>query len=115
MDLSKRERVQIFFARLAVAPPASTATDALQLLSEILKGVEDEFTDVPYASEQWKDDGRMYPPQEDSIRGDELPEVIRYRNKGHNTRIHSSGAIRIETTGGVCLLNKPSANGHLIP
>lgn len=83
-------------------------------MSETLNGVEDEFTDIPFNPETWMHDGRMYPPQEDNARCDVLPDVIRYRSRGHNVRIHASGAICIETPRGICLLSKPSSNGHRI-
>jgi hypothetical protein len=114
MILSKGERVSVFLDRLTQAPPASSGDEALMLLSETLNQVEDELTEITFDPTRWMDDGRMYPPQRDNAHVDDLPDVVRYRSKVHNTRIHISGAIRIEKVGGECLLNKPSLSGHLI-
>lgn len=113
MAIEKRERIKIFLQRLEAAPPANNAEEALQLVTDVLNGVEDELTSIPYNPELWMDDGRMYPPQADSARRD-VPDVVRYRSVSHNTRIHRNGAIRIERIDGTCLLNKPSQNGHTI-
>lgn len=111
---SKAERVAEFLKRLEAAPPAKSSDEAYALVANTLNGVENELTSIPYDPERWMDDGRMYPPQADSARESPLPDVVRYRSKAHNTLIHVSGAIRIETVGGQCLLNKPGHNGHLV-
>jgi hypothetical protein len=114
MGISKRIRVVAFIERLATAPPAGSDADAIVLVAKTLNDVEDEMTSIPYNPGTWEFDGRMYPPQPDSAR-DAGYGLTRYRSKGHNTLIHSSGAIRLTTTGGICLLNKAAKNGYLIP
>lgn len=114
MGISKRLRVEAFVERLATAPPASSDADAMVLVAETLNDVEDDMTSIPYNPGTWEFDGRMYPPQPDSAR-DAGDGLTRYRSRGHNTLIHSSGAIRLMTIGGTCLLNKPAKNGYLIP
>lgn len=42
---SKEERFAEFLRRLAAAPPASSAREALALVSETLNQVEDDLTD----------------------------------------------------------------------
>lgn len=114
MLISKEERLQEFLRRLDAAPPAKDAEEAFALVVKTLNSVEDELTSIPYNPDLWMDDGRMYPPQPDNARDDPLPEVVRYRSKGHNTRIHSTGAIRIEKVGGECLLSKSAHSGYMI-
>lgn len=97
MTLKRAERLAIFVSRLMAAPCADSAEEAYVLLSNTLNAVEDEHSGVPYDSDQWASDGRMYPPQSDSIRDIEgRPELTRYRNRAHNTIIGQNGAIRIE-------------------
>jgi hypothetical protein len=115
MSASKGERFNKFLERLSAAPPAASAEDALALVSKTLNEVEDEFTSIPYNPDLWMDDGRMYPPQTDSCREDPAAGVVRYRSRRHHTRIHVSGAIRIEEVNGLCLLQKPGRNGQSIP
>ena len=114
MIRDKRERFAIFVQRLMEAPPASSAEDALMLLSTTLNAVEDEFTDIPFDPSQWMSDGRMYPPQADSAR--DVPgrsDVTRYRSKAHNTFIAKNGAIRIEVaTSSIVVLSKPGSDGN---
>jgi hypothetical protein len=78
-----------------------------------LNEVEDELTDIPYAPENWQTDGRMYPPREDSAR--EVPgidDLIRYRNRGHNTYIRDDGAIEIRDMNGTVVFAKAGADGE---
>jgi hypothetical protein len=112
--LSKPERTKIFIDRMNESPPAEDAEGAYQLLCETLNKVEDEYTTIPYNPSGWEYDGRLYPPQLDSARNTEVEDVVRYRSKRHNTRIHSSGAIRIDEVNGQCLLNKPGKSGYTI-
>lgn len=112
-EATKDERFAEFLRRLTMSPPASTAEGALQLLSQTLREVEDELTDIPYQPDSWQTDGRMYPPQEDQAR--DVPgreDVIRYRNRGHNTFIRNNGAIeiRVYATDQI-VFSKLGANG----
>jgi|SRR5947207_1440277 len=113
--IAKSERLRELFRRLAAAPPAANANEARELLAFTLTQVEDELTDVPNNPENWRTDGRMYPPQNDSRR--EVvgwPNVIRYRSIWHNTYIASNGAIEIAAVGGDVLLSKAGADGRRI-
>lgn len=114
MDVPKQHRLAVFLERLAAAPAAGSAEEAFELIARTLNEVEDELTSIPYLPASWLTDGRMYPPQPDSLRDDPLPEVDRYRSRGHYTRIHVSGAIRLEELSGRCLLDKPARNHHRI-
>lgn len=111
-DSSKDERFAEFLMRLSAAPSASTAQDALSLLSDSLNQVEDELTDIPYAPESWQTDGRMYPPQADFARDvSGREDLVRYRSKVHNTYIRNNGAIEIHDTNGTAVFSKAGTDG----
>ena len=111
--LPKQKRLEILFKRLEVAPPTNSADEALELLAITLNAVEDEHSGIPHNPDAWKDDGRMYPPQEDNRRGVAgRPSLRRYRSAKHNTFIGLNGSIGIETVEGKVLLDKPGADGR---
>jgi hypothetical protein len=68
MEVPRRERLDEFFRRLVAAPSAGTADEAMEQLSNILDGVEDELTGIPNVPDNWREDGRIYPPQADHKR-----------------------------------------------
>jgi hypothetical protein len=112
-DSSKEERFAEFLRRLAAAPPASYAHEALRLLSETLNQVEDDLTDIPYAPENWQTDGRMYPPEDDAARA--VPgrdDLFRYRSRAHHTYIRDNGAIEIRDINGTLVFSKAGADGE---
>jgi hypothetical protein len=71
------------------------------------------MTSIPFNPDFWQTDGRMYPPQPDSIREVEgQPKVKRFRSRRHNTYIAENGAIEIKSIPeGVVILAKPGADG----
>ena len=82
------------------------------MLSATIREVEDALTDIPYAPENWRTDGRMYPPQEDSAR--DIPErvdLVRYRSRVHNTFIRTNGAIEVRDIAGNVVFTKPGSDG----
>lgn len=95
--MTKRKRLALFFRRLDAAAPVNSAAAALQLLTDTLNAVEDEFSGVTLNPLLWESDGRMYPPQEDSRRSVAgRPSLRRYRHAEHNTFLGVNGSIRIE-------------------
>ena len=113
--LTKAERLLEVIRRLEAASPASSADEAFELMASILNAVEDELTGIPYAPDNWRSDGRMYPPQDDAKREvPEMPGWTRYRNRAHVTLIGPNGEIRIDEVSGKCLLNKPGPHGPKI-
>lgn len=115
MKLPKRERLKKFIDKLSEETPARNEEEALELVSKTLNDIEDEYTTIPYDSESWMDDGRMYPPQMDARRKTENSKIVRYRNKGHNTYIGTNGSIRIEDIRkNQILLDKPGSDGKHI-
>lgn len=109
---SKAERFQEFLKRLSAAPPADSGSEALTLLRDTLNEVEDQLSGIPYQPEQWQNDGRIYPPQEDNAR--DVPgraDLVRYRSRGHSTWIRSNGAMEIRDATGTIVLSKLGADG----
>ena len=108
---TKEERFDVFLQRLAAAAPASSARDAFGLVGQTLNEVEDELTDIPYQPGNHESDGRMYPPQKDSVR-DVLgrTDVVRYRSRGHSTYIRENGAIEIQDLIGNVVFRKSGAD-----
>ncbi len=115
-DTSKGERVKEFLRRLAATPPASDHDEAMGQVADILNGVEDELTSIPYDPTFPVNDGRMYPPQPDSKKV--VPgriDLSRYRSKGRSTFIGDNGAIRIIDHGtGRVVFDKPGADGQRV-
>ena len=115
-DATKPERFAEFLWRLAAAPPAADFDEAFRQVGDILNAVEDEMTSIPFDLANWQTDGRMYPPQMDSLRA--VPgraDVRRFRSKRHSTLIGDNGAIEIrDENGGGTIFAKPGADGQSI-
>lgn len=112
---SKAERLEEFYSRLRLARPAKIFEEAYELICSTLNAVEDELTDSPYDPERWQEDGRLYPPFDDSFR--EVPghpRLRRFRSLAHNTYIGDNGAIEIRNLAGEVELEKPGADGKRI-
>lgn len=108
----KRQRLKEILRRLSLAPPASDGASALRLLGSIIGRVEDELTTFPDAPDGWADDGRLYPPQDDNLRSVAgRNDLVRYRNRGHNTYIRTNGAIEIRTLDGEIVFQKAGGDG----
>lgn len=113
MVVSKRDRLQEFYRRLMEAPRAATLDEALGQLTAILNAVEDELAGVPNNPGNWRHDGRIYPPERDSMRASPArPGVTRFRSLAHNTYIGANGAIEIVSLDGTVELRKPGADGR---
>lgn len=92
----KSERLSEFYERFGKAPPSSSFDEVYGLFVTLMNAVEDEFSGVPYDPARWQTDGRLYPPQIDSIRDvPDRPFVKRFRSKSHNTFIGTNGAVEI--------------------
>lgn len=88
--------MQEFFARLERHPPCASFDEAYKGLVSTLEAVEDELTGVANNPANWREDGRLYPPQHDhwSPEGG-YPRVTRMRTKGHYIFIATNGAIEV--------------------
>ncbi|WFU31480.1 hypothetical protein QA635_33915 [Bradyrhizobium brasilense] len=118
--LDRRQRIAVFLDRLGSAAPAASHDEAFELLRRTLTAVEDELSGVPDDPDNYLDNGRLYPPRQDSRRKvPGRPDLVRYRSKGHNTWIGLNGAIRIEELSGKsggqrCCLDKPGKDGRTV-
>lgn len=114
--MDKKARTDLFFVRLLAAPVCGSVEDALEQVAQVLNGVEDAFTMIPFNPGAWDSDGRMYPPQEDRRRDvPDHPDIRCYRSVGHNIWVANNGAIRITLAKGatVCL-DKPGLDSRTI-
>jgi hypothetical protein len=94
--MDKRERLVAFLGRLKAAPPTSSREEAFQLIETTLNQLEDEFTNIPFDPQRWRDDGRLYPPQADSRRDvPDRPDLVRYVTVAQSIVIRDNGAIAI--------------------
>jgi len=112
-DRPKSERLAEFLSRLGSAPAANSFDEAYEQLCAVLNDVENSMTSIPFNTDRWQTDGRMYPPQADSIREVEShPKVKRFRSLKHNTYIGDNGAFEIRSAReGEIILTKPGADG----
>jgi len=110
---SRAERVAEFYRRIKAEPAPATRLARREQLARLLKEVEDEMSGIPYDPEERGDDGRMYPPRDDSERDvPNAPGVTRYRTKGHNVFIGDNGAVEVQIVGtGEQQLALPGADG----
>ena len=103
----------MFLQRLQAAPPASSADEAFALLAKTLNAVEDEFSGVPNRPEHYRTDGRLYPPQEDRrAKCPERPSLRKYWSTAHISFFGINGSIRVETSEGEVVLDKPGQDGR---
>jgi hypothetical protein len=84
---TRRERLTEIYRRLALAAPAASGTDALDLIALTMNQVEDQLSGVPF-------------------------DVTRFRSRGHNTFIRSNGSFEIRTLEGDLEFAKPGADGQ---
>lgn len=112
MERPKRERLKEFYKRLKAAPPASTWTEAYDLIVRAMNSVENDMTSIPYDPTKWQSDGRLYPPMLDNMRPVENhPKVRRFRSVAHNTFLGDNGAIQIQTLDKKIQLDKKGFDG----
>ena len=106
MEIHKR--LEVFFARLRVAPACATAEEALALICRLIEEVEDEFCPVPRRQPPpFSFTGRMYAPHPDHV-FDSAEGTIRAETRRHTMLLSSEGAIRITRTGSIELeFSKP--------
>ena len=116
--LSKHQRLELILERLAAAPPAANADEALALMATVMKAVEDAHSGVPDNPDAWQTDGRLYPPLADR----RIPDphgrtgVECRRSLAHYTCAGAHGAILIvDSRTGAVIFRKPGADGRTLP
>jgi hypothetical protein len=96
--VSMASRLEEVFRRLRRQGPFRSFEEAYGGLVRVVNEVEDELSGSPYNPENWRADGRMYPPQRDNwFAVPDSPGVTRMRTRGHNIFIGANGAIEIRT------------------
>jgi len=115
MEVPKRERLDEFFRRLLAAPAVGSADEAMQQLSNILDAVEDELSGVPNVPDNWREDGRIYPPKLDNVHPvARHPNVKRFRSLGHSTFVGINGSLEVVARDGSVELSKPGLDGRSV-
>ncbi|MEA3028743.1 MAG: hypothetical protein QOG13_68 [Sphingomonadales bacterium] len=116
--MERSKRFALFVREMEEAAPAASFEEARQLLEAKLNEVEDAHSGVRFCPGNWRDDGRMYPPQDDSERKSPTAEVRVFRTRGHRVWIAANGAIRITTAGTPhdrIVLDKAGKDGGFCP
>ena len=92
-----RERLAEVYRRLSERPRASSGTEALRQLCEVLEQVEDELSGVPRQEPSPRParfDGRMYCPEEDFVVRNPDGSLVAL-TRGHRIEIEADGSLRI--------------------
>jgi hypothetical protein len=93
--MEKKERLSIIFESLIAAPRPSNFDEAWKLLHNTFNEIEDRLSGVPFNPSDWKNDGRLYPPEFDSELQCALKGVRMFRARRHRIYIAANGAILI--------------------
>jgi hypothetical protein len=111
--VTKAERIAIFIQRLRECAPVGSHAAALQLICETMNQVEDEFSGARYQPENWRIDGRMYPPDATFAHRVEGSSTVEYRATAHSTFIGANGAfVILRRSTGQVLLAMPGLDGR---
>lgn len=120
--MERSERFKLFVQELIDVAPAGTYEEARELITTILNGTEDKHSGAEYNPEAWRDDGRMYPPEDDFERKSPFPGVRVFRTRGHYIFIGDNGAIKIASArqpmgspDAEVVLNKSGKDGRCCP
>ena len=92
-----RDRLAEVYRRLKERPHASTGTEALQQLCEVLEQVEDELSGIARQDPSpgpARFDGRMYCPEEDFVVRNPDGRLVAL-TRGHRIEIAADGSLRI--------------------
>ncbi len=112
--MDKKERLQKIFEIMASLPCASSAEEAYELLSDTINGFEDKHSGVPYNPDSWREDGRIYPPQPDSMKFYQGTNIRIYRSKAHRTWVAPNGAIEIRDLSDQICFSKAGSDGRTV-
>ena len=83
-------------------------------MERTLDSVEDELTSVPFDPSQWRNDGRMYPFQDDSMLAPDNPFIAAFRSRHHRTYIGVNGAIEIRDKTDAVIFSKAGVDSRTI-
>jgi hypothetical protein len=113
MEVSRAQRLQEIYRRLALAPAADTFTEMRAQLDNVLNEVEDQLSGVPFDPPRWVTDGRLYPVQDDNVYQVEgHPRVLLLRARRSEVYIGDNGAIEIrDASSGAVEFSKVGKDG----
>jgi len=116
--MERSERFALFIRELNEAEPAATLEEARMLLDAVLNRNEDQHSGADFDPSNWRNDGRLYPPQDDREIDSGVAGVRTFRTVGHYVSFAANGAIRIVAlrpgSDGV-VLDKPGSDGERCP
>jgi hypothetical protein len=111
--ITKQQRLEEVFRRLANAAPESSFEGAYQLLCKTIDQVEDELSGLPNEPDRWMELGRLSPPQTDRMSSVEGCDVKRFDSRRHVTYIATNGAMEIRLIRDpVALFSKLASDGR---
>lgn len=115
--MDRSTRFALFIAQMEASPGAATFEEARRLLETVLNRVEDQHSGVPFDPDAWQQDGRFYPPANDSEKKSGIADVRMFRTRAHRVWIAANGAIRITAVAppGRVVFEKPGADGGCCP
>lgn len=114
--MDKGERLALFVRELQEAVPAASFEEARLLLETVLNDVEDRHSGAPFCPDNWREDGRLYPPQDDSEVKSPITGVRVFRTVGHRVWFGANGAIRITAVAdGKVVFDKAGKDGGHVP
>ena len=118
MVWSRRARVAEILRRLALAAPFASGAEALAVLHQIVRDVENQYSGIPEdpnAHLATTSDGRMYGPHDRFAFRSGSPRISAWGQTGHRTFIGDNGAMRIERRAdGAAEIDLPGGDGKTI-
>lgn len=112
MEVPKAQRLQEIYRRLAEAPAAGTFAEMRAQLSDVINSVEDQWTGIPCNPASWRNDGRIYPVDDDNVfavAGHLRVTLLRARK--NLVYIGENGSIEIHDASGGVTFQKPGRDG----
>lgn len=116
--MERSERFALFIREMNEAAPAATLEEARTLLETVLNRIEDLHSGADFNPSNWRNDGRLYPPQDDREIDAGRDDVRTFRTVGHYVSFAANGAIRIVALRSAVddiVLDKPGLNGESCP
>jgi predicted oxidoreductase len=115
--MERSYRLSLIFEKLNEAHLPTNFDEAWTLLHATMNSVEDALSGVPYNPDNWRVDGRLYPPALDREQECELESVRKFHSRGHEILIARNGAIKIVSRRNPddTPLDKPGSDGKRCP
>jgi hypothetical protein len=112
MEVSRAQRLQEIYRRLAQAPAAGTFGEMRSQLDNVINAVEDQLTGIPYDPANWQTDGRIYPVHDDNVFDvPGHPRVTLLRARKNLVYIGDNGSAEIRNASGDVAFRKAGSDG----